>query len=107
MDELHRIQEEDANLVRLLDDLVPGFDARYDAHEGDLLSFVDNVMVPGVNVVLDRLKQEDETAHAAGRRELGVVMVDECESDSIEGYETDSLEEYESDAHDPTTQSLP
>ena len=99
-DELRRIQEEDAYLVRLLEDLVPLFDARYDSHDGDLLSFVDDVLVPEVNIVLDRLKQEDEAAHAAGRREMGVVMTEEFKHNVIEEYESDSPAEYESDVMD-------
>ncbi|KAI4660966.1 uncharacterized protein J4E79_005534 [Alternaria viburni] len=96
-DELRRIQEEDAYLVRLLEDLVPLFDARYDSHDGDLLSFVDDVLVPEVNFVLERLKQEDEAAHAASRREMGVVMTEEHESYVYEEYESDSADESESD----------
>ncbi|KAI4642904.1 hypothetical protein J4E93_006973, partial [Alternaria ventricosa] len=99
-DKLRRIQEEDAYLVRLLEDLVPLLDAQYDSHDGDLLSFVDDVLVPEVNIVLDRLKQEDEAAHAAGRREMGVVMVDEGEDGLIEEDESESLDEVESDAVD-------
>jgi hypothetical protein len=76
-DKLHRIQEEDAYLVTVLEDKVALFDAQYDTCEGDLLSFIDNVLLPEMNVVLDRLKQEDEAKHAAGRREMGVVMVNE------------------------------
>jgi len=99
-DELHRIQEEDAYLVSLLEDLVPSFDARYDTHEGDLLSFVDNILIPEMNDVLDRLKQEDKTAHAAGRRAMGVIMVDEGEHGLIEEDESELLDEDESDAVD-------
>jgi len=99
-DELRRIQEEDAYLVRLLEDLVPLFDARYDSHDGDLLSFIDDVLVPEVNIVLERLKQEDKAAHEAGRREMGVVMVDEGENGLIEEDESESLDEVENDAVD-------
>ena len=78
-DELQRIQEEDAYLTVVLD-MVPLFNARYDTHEGDLQSFVDDILLPEMETVLDRLKQEDEATYAASRREMGVVMVDECES---------------------------
>jgi hypothetical protein len=60
--------------------MVPLFNARYDTHEGDLQSFVDDILLPEMETVLDRLKQEDEATYAASRREMGVVMVDECES---------------------------
>ncbi|KAI4710988.1 hypothetical protein J4E89_004578 [Alternaria sp. Ai002NY15] len=124
MNEIARVQEEDATLVSLLEDLVPRFDVRYDTHEGGLQSFVDKVLRPEMKVVLNRLKREDEAAHAAGRREMGVIMVeerksdvdggyegdsneesesesdDESEGDSLEDYGTDSLDEYESDAHE-------
>ncbi|KAI4616209.1 uncharacterized protein J4E87_008944 [Alternaria ethzedia] len=99
-DELRRIQEEDAYLARLLEDLVLLFDARYDSHDGDLLSFVDDVLVPEVNIVLERLKQEDEAAHAAGRREMGVIMVDEGENGLIEEDESGSVDEVDNDAVD-------
>jgi len=97
---LHRIQEEDAYLLSLLEDLVPSFDARYDTHEGDLLSFVDNILIPEMNNVLDRLKQEDEAAHAAGRRAMGVIMFDEGENDLAEEDASESLDEVENDAVD-------
>ncbi|KAI4656768.1 uncharacterized protein J4E78_006659 [Alternaria triticimaculans] len=99
-DRLRRVQEEDAYLVRLLEDLVPLFDARYDSHDGDLLSFIDDVLVPEMNILLDQMKQEDETAHAAGRRAMGVIMVDEGEHGLIEENESESLDEVESDAVD-------
>lgn len=95
--DLHRIQEEDAYLVSLLEYLVPLFDARYDTHEGDLLSFVDDVLAPEMNIVLDQMKKEDEAAHAAGRREMGVVMTEEHGSYMYEEYESDSADESESD----------
>ena len=99
-DELHHIQEEDAYLVSLLEDLVPSFDARYDTYEGDLLSFVDNVLRPEMNILLDQMKQEDATAHAAGRRALGVIMINEGENDLAEEDESESLDEVENDAVD-------
>ena len=99
-DELHRIQEEDADLVSLLEDLVPLFNARFDAHEGDLVSFVDDVLVPEMNILLDQMKQEDATAHAAGRRALGVIMINEGENDLAEEDESESLDEVENDAVD-------
>ena len=100
LDELRRVQEEDAYLVRLLEDLVPLFDARYDSHDGGLLSFVDDVLVPEVNIVLHRLKQEDEATYAAGSRAMGVIMVDEGENGLIEEDESESLDEVENDAVD-------
>ncbi|KAI4620129.1 hypothetical protein J4E80_004655 [Alternaria sp. BMP 0032] len=107
-DELHRIQEEDAVLVTVLEELVPSFDARYDAHESDLQSFINDVVTPEINIVLDQLKQEDEAANAAGRREMGVVMIEEsknsvieeCESDSLDECESDVVDECESDAYE-------
>jgi hypothetical protein len=106
LDELHRIQEEDTHLVSVLEDKVALFDAQYDTHEGDLLSFIDNVLRPEMDIVLERLKQEDEAAHAVGRREMGVVMVnehdnaviEECENDSLEEHENNAVDEYESDS---------
>ncbi|KAH8636507.1 short chain dehydrogenase reductase family [Alternaria alternata] len=76
-DDLQRIQEEDAHLVAVLEEMVPLFDARYDTHEGSLQSFVDEILLPETKTVLDRLKQEDETLYVNGRREMGVVMVNE------------------------------
>ena len=99
-DDLNRIQEEDEDLVRLLEDLVPGFDAHYDTYEGDLHSFIYGVLVPEMKTTLDRLKREDEATHAAGRREIGVIMVDERETDSIGEDESDSLDKCEDDAVD-------
>ena len=82
--------------MSLLEDLVPLFDARYDTHDGDLLSFVDDVLIPEVEVVLNRLKQEDETAYTTGRRGIGVVMTEERGSNSPEARESDSGDECES-----------
>jgi hypothetical protein len=76
-DQLLRIQEEDAHLTVVLEEMVPLFDARYDTHEGSLESFVDEILLPEMKKVLDRLKQEDEALYATRRREMGVVMVDQ------------------------------
>jgi hypothetical protein len=79
-DELQRIREEDAYLTEILEKTVPLLDARYDTHEGDLQSFVDDILRPEMKVVLDRLKQEDEMKYAVSRREMGVVMIEDNES---------------------------
>jgi hypothetical protein len=76
-DQLLRIQEEDAHLTVVLEEMVPLFDAWYDTHEGSLESFVDEILLPEMKKVLDRLKQEDEALYATRRREMGVVMVDQ------------------------------
>jgi hypothetical protein len=76
-DDLLRIQEEDAHLTTVLEETVPLLDARYDTHEGGLQSFVDKILLPEMETVLDRLKQEDEALYANRRREMGVVMVNE------------------------------
>ncbi|KAF7673827.1 hypothetical protein GT037_008442 [Alternaria burnsii] len=76
-DDSRRIQEEDAHLVVILEEMVPLFDARYDTHEGDLQSFVDKILLPEVEIMLHRLKQEDEALYADERRDMGVVMVNE------------------------------
>ncbi|CAI9637082.1 unnamed protein product [Alternaria burnsii] len=76
-DDSRRIQEEDAHLVVILEEMVPLFDARYDKHEGDLQSFVDKILLPEVEIMLHRLKQEDEALYADRRRDMGVVMVNE------------------------------
>jgi hypothetical protein len=76
-DDLRRIQEEDTHLVVVLEEMVPLFDARYDTHKGNLQSFVDEILLPEMGTVLDRLKQEDEASYATRRWEMGVVMVNE------------------------------
>ena len=76
-EDLLRIQEEDAHLTVVLEEMVPLVDARYDTHEGSLQSFVDEILLPEMKKVLDRLKQEDEALYATRRREIGVIMVDQ------------------------------
>ncbi|RAR09795.1 oxidoreductase, short chain dehydrogenase/reductase family [Stemphylium lycopersici] len=73
-EELQTIAEEDAHLISILEEMVPRFDKQCDEHDGDLRSFVDDVLIPEMIIVLERLKKEDETEYAAGRREVGVVM---------------------------------
>ncbi|OAL44379.1 hypothetical protein IQ07DRAFT_685009 [Pyrenochaeta sp. DS3sAY3a] len=69
-----RIQEEDAYLTDLLEELVPKFDARYDEFDGSIREFVYDALFPGLIEILQQVEIEDEALFKVGRRKLGVTM---------------------------------
>jgi hypothetical protein len=73
-DKVQRVMEEDRHLKILLEELVPRLDAQYDIHTGDLQAFVDERLLPQTKTVLDRLREDDDSTYAVGRRDLGVIM---------------------------------
>jgi hypothetical protein len=89
--ETKRILSEDAHLHAVLEEVVPTLNVQYDAIGGRLQDFVVGILIPTMRKTAKDLRKEDERLHAAGRRELGVMMYegeDEDEqSDSGEGEE--------------------
>lgn len=101
--ELQRIEKEDAHLSKLLETLVRKFDADFDTFEGTLQEFFDDLVLPEMEKVLNQLKNEDKESFADGRRELGVVMDEDSESDHVKedkDEEADDEEEEEEETDD-------
>jgi len=96
---LRRIQQEDACLVTILEELVPAFYNAYDTFHGDLAAFVANYMDPMLKEKKKDLARHDQKEFGQGRRELGVVM--EMLSDDEEG--EDESEDAESEVEDEET----
>lgn len=89
--EERRIKDEDAPLLKILEELVPMFISQFDAVGGRLLDFVVDVMIPKMREVAKELKEEDKALYAVGRRELGVVVYEE--EDDAEQSESGEEEE--------------
>jgi len=58
LDKVQRVRSEDEHLVAIMELNVTALDAWYDAHDGDLQSFVDLCLLPRMELVLNGLKEE-------------------------------------------------
>lgn len=99
-DQLERIIEEDEFLVKLLDEVVEELDQKYERFNWGLEAFLDYHIIPKLDGVLERLKEEDTRIFAGGRRDMGVFMeVESREYEEIEDGESvsDSEDEHDSD----------
>ncbi|CAN9433493.1 unnamed protein product [Alternaria alternata] len=97
-----RIENEDATLRGILEELVPMFISQFDAVGGRLEDFVVDLMIPKMRKVAKELKEEDAALYGKGRREMGVVMYEDEEEaaqseSSDEEEEQDEVIEEESD----------
>ncbi|KAF2868554.1 hypothetical protein BDV95DRAFT_670156 [Massariosphaeria phaeospora] len=97
---LWKIQKEDAYLVDVLNELVPAFDADYDAFDGDLTAFVTNHLDPKMQEKLEELKRQDEKEYGQGRRELGVVMEVQSDDDNDDEENEEGTKDVESENDD-------
>ncbi|KAB2100177.1 hypothetical protein AG0111_0g11230 [Alternaria gaisen] len=103
--EKRRIRDEDARLLKILEELVSMFNSQFDAVGGRLVDFVVDVMIPKMRKGAKELKEEDKALYAEGRRELGVVMHEDedeagqIESDEEEEEQDEDIEEKSDDEY--------
>lgn len=72
--ETRRIHDEDRPLIKVLEELIPEFDAAYDDLGQPFDVFHEAHMIPRINEVLIILANEDREQFLEGRRALGIVM---------------------------------
>ncbi|KAI8932666.1 hypothetical protein NX059_010161 [Plenodomus lindquistii] len=91
---IRRVKKEDAYLASLLEELVPKFDAAFDVFGGTFSDFVKTQLMPQMEDVLERLKEDDKTEFGQKRREMGVWMEsDDEEEDEQSVVEVDDDED--------------
>ncbi|KAF1950099.1 hypothetical protein CC80DRAFT_249561 [Byssothecium circinans] len=100
--DLQAVQEEDAPLVSLQEDLIQKYEGWWDtpkSHKG-IYWFVELDMLPDIECTLRRMEEEERKFYAEGRRELGVLMSDDDEEEESDENDEGSDCEIEFDSED-------
>ncbi|KAJ4288419.1 hypothetical protein N0V90_011654 [Kalmusia sp. IMI 367209] len=96
-EELRFIQEEDAYLRGMLEELVQKFDEEFDRWPNCIEPFLEFSMMPHMDEILNKLAADDREQFAQRRREMGVVM-DEVDEDGDDDNDDDQMSIVEEDS---------